>query len=161
MSLEELWFKKSKIFRDESKLQVDYVPKVLPHRKDQLMQLGQYFKPFIVSPGSLTVKVILVGGVGTGKTAVAKSFGRKVEEFTSAREGARVRYSHVNCYIHRTFFSIMQRVASDLGISVPRRGFSSKPGPPSFRGYLALVGRPTGSWSSSLRTPARSLPRRR
>jgi len=47
-----------------------------------------------------------------------------VEEFTSAREGARVRYSHVNCYIHRTFFSIMQRVASDLGISVPRRGFS-------------------------------------
>lgn len=124
MSLEEIWFRKSKIFRDEGKLQIDYVPKALPHRKDQLFKLGEYFRNFVLDPGSTSVRVILVGSIGTGKTAVSRTFGRKLEEFSRSRTKQEIKYAHVNCHAHRTLFSIMQKIAIELKLTVPRRGFS-------------------------------------
>ncbi len=124
MWVEDLWFRKSKIFRDERKLMFDYIPKVLPHRKEEMLKIGGYFKEFILNPGSLSVKVILVGGIGTGKTVVAKSFGKKIEEFSRTKSKNEIRYAHVNCHAHRTLFSIMQKISAELRLSVPRRGFS-------------------------------------
>lgn len=124
MSLEDTLFGRSKIFKDESKLQPEYVPKNLPHRKQQLLELGEYFKHFILKPGSMFVKVVLIGGVGTGKTAVAKTFGFRVKEFSIRRTKQEIKYAHVNCHAHRTLFSLMRKVALELGIDVPRRGFS-------------------------------------
>ncbi|MEM2218175.1 MAG: hypothetical protein QW731_07375, partial [Thermofilaceae archaeon] len=62
------WLPTSKIFRDEGKLQVDYVPRCLPFREEQLNMLREYFKPFLLKPGSVFVRVLLLGSVGTGKT---------------------------------------------------------------------------------------------
>lgn len=124
MSLEDLWFRKSKIFRDERKLMFDYIPRILPHRRNELMKLGEYFKEFVINPGSVSVKVILVGGIGTGKTVVAKSFGKKIEEFSKTKSRKEIKYAHVNCHAHRTLFSIMQKISAELRLSVPRRGFS-------------------------------------
>ncbi|MCD6563211.1 MAG: ORC1-type DNA replication protein [Thermoproteales archaeon] len=124
MWVEDIWFKKSKIFRDERKLMFDYIPKVLPHRKEEMLKLGEYFKEFILNPGSISVKVILVGGIGTGKTVVAKSFGKKIEEFSRTKSKSEIRYAHVNCHAHRTLFSIMQKISAELRLSIPRRGFS-------------------------------------
>ncbi|MEM0023081.1 MAG: ORC1-type DNA replication protein [Thermofilaceae archaeon] len=122
MSYDGLWVG-SRIFRDESKLQVDYIPKNLPHREEQLRQLREYFKPFLASPGSVFVRVILVGDVGTGKTAVAKKFGESVDGLKT-RGGAVIRYSYVNCHANRSFFSVLQKIGRDLGLNVPRRGYS-------------------------------------
>ncbi len=125
MSLFEIWRSTSKIFIDESKLSFEYVPSRLPHRSQQLKSLGLYFKGFVTRPGSATVKVVLLGPIGTGKTVVAKHFGRQVESF-SKRHGYSIKYVHVNCHKDRTLFLIMQRVADQLDIKVPRRGFSSQ-----------------------------------
>ena len=125
MSLFEIWREGSPIFIDESKLSFEYVPKKLPHRKSQLKSLGHYFKAFVVNPGSATIKAVLLGPIGTGKTVVAKYFGQQVENF-SKQHGFSIRYVHVNCHKDRTLFLIMHRVARRLEIQVPRRGFSSQ-----------------------------------
>lgn len=117
------WLPSSRIFRDESKLQIDYVPRNLPHREEQMRRLREYFRPFIMNPGSIFVRVILLGGVGTGKTAIAKRFGEDVDGL-KARSGAIIRFSYVNCHAHRTLFSIMQKMGRGLRLSIPRRGFS-------------------------------------
>ena len=113
----------SRIFRDEGKLQVDYIPKSLPHREEQLRLLREYLKPYLANPGSVFVRVILVGDVGTGKTAVARKFGESVD-WLKARGGAVIRYAYVNCHANRSLFSILQKMGRDLGLNVPRRGYS-------------------------------------
>jgi len=122
---EHSWIPISKIFKDESKLQVDYVPRDLPHREEQLKKLWEYFRPVFMNPCSLFVRVILLGKVGTGKTAVVRRFGRDVDGL-KIREGFTVKFSYVNCHTHRTLFSVLYKVGHDLGLTLPRRGFSSE-----------------------------------
>jgi len=123
MSIYDVWKRKSKIFIDESKLSIDYVPKKLPHRDDHLLKLASMFRQFINSPGSVSQKVLMIGPVGTGKTVVAKYFGKYVESF-SRRENLGIRYVHVNCHKDRTLFLIMRRVSKELNMQIPR-SFSS------------------------------------
>ena len=123
MSYSGSWLPSSRIFRDESKLQIDYVPRKLPHREEQMRRLRDYFRPYLMNPGSMFVRVILLGGVGTGKTAVARRFGEDIDGLKT-RGGGLIRFSYVNCHAHRTLFSIMQKIGRDLGLSIPRRGFS-------------------------------------
>jgi len=125
MPLYEIWKKPSTIFEDESKLSVEYVPNELPHREAQLTQLAEMFRSVVQSPGSVSIKVILTGPVGTGKTAVSKYFGIQLERF-SARESLGIRYVHVNCHKDRTLFLMMKHVTEQLNIPIPRRGFSSR-----------------------------------
>jgi len=125
MSIYDIWRRKSRIFIDESKLSIDYVPKKLPHRDEHLLKLASMFRQFINNPGSVSQKVLMIGPVGTGKTVVAKYFGKYVENF-SRRENLGIRYVHVNCHKDRTLFLIMKRVSEELNIHIPKRGFSSR-----------------------------------
>jgi len=125
MSIYDVWKRKSKIFIDESKLSIDYVPRRLPHRDEHLLKLASMFRQFINSPGSVSQKVLMIGPVGTGKTVVAKYFGKYVESF-SRRENLGIKYVHVNCHKDRTLFLIMKRVSEELNVHIPRRGFSSR-----------------------------------
>ncbi|RLE54655.1 MAG: cell division control protein Cdc6 [Thermoprotei archaeon] len=116
---------RSRIFKDESKLSIEYVPPKLPHREEQLKRLVSYFINFVENPGSCFPKVIEVGDIGTGKTVCAKKFGQDVTDYAK-KVGKPIKYVHVNCYKCRTLFLILQEVASQLQLPVPKRGFSTQ-----------------------------------
>ena len=125
MRLHEIWHRKSAIFKDESKLSIDYVPVELPNREDELLKLAGIFKSFVENPGSLSPRAILIGPVGTGKTVTAKYFGKQVEDYAYKRN-SNIKYVHVNCHKDRTLYLLMTRVAEELNLHIPRRGFSSR-----------------------------------
>ena len=116
-------FEKSGIFKDESKLLPDYVPEKLPHREEQLRLLARLFRVLLKSPGAISQKVIIIGNVGTGKTAVSKRFGLWFERFAHEK-GIDFRYIHINCHKDRTLFLILHRIIDKLSAGMPKRGLS-------------------------------------
>ena len=112
------------IFKDESKLSIDYVPGNLPHRERELKQLASTFRVVLEKPGS-SQRVIIIGNVGTGKTALAKNFGNQISAIAN-KKGINLLYIHINCRRERTSFTILNRVVKTLDPKIPRRGFSAE-----------------------------------
>ncbi|MEM0487935.1 MAG: ORC1-type DNA replication protein [Candidatus Bathyarchaeia archaeon] len=114
------------VFKDETKLDISYVPARLIHRERELRLLEEFFNFIFKTPGKMTQRVIIAGAVGTGKTALAQRFGidimKKAEE-----HNLRFRYIHVNCREYRgSLFLILHHVVSAFHPNFPRRGFSSE-----------------------------------
>ncbi|RLI36976.1 hypothetical protein DRO55_02360 [Candidatus Bathyarchaeota archaeon] len=87
----------SLIFEDSEKLSPRYVPKVLPHREEQLSLLHSLYKSVLENPKEAYMRVCqLVGPVGTGKTCTALRFGETVEE-EAERKGFKVKHVYLNC----------------------------------------------------------------
>ncbi len=118
-------FVRPRIIRDRSKLDNAYIPTKLPHREKQIEDIIRYLRPFYEGRVSSLIKIILNGPVGTGKTAVAKRIGLKLEEYS--RRGkipVNIRFSYVNGMQYRTIFQILRKMGSDAGMHIPRRGYS-------------------------------------
>ncbi|RLG85460.1 MAG: cell division control protein Cdc6, partial [Thermoprotei archaeon] len=118
-------FSKPSVFKNREALYPEYVPTVLPHREEQIKQLAEIFKSLIISPGSISQRAMLVGGVGTGKTVTARAFGRELRALAKGR-GLDLRYIHVNCHRDRTLFEVITEIARQLGAPVPFRGLSAQ-----------------------------------
>ena len=114
----------SSIFKDESKLSIDYVPEHLPHRENELKQLALIFKVVLERPGN-SQKVIITGNIGTGKTALAKNFGSQIVAIAN-RRGVNIHYIHINCRRERTSFTILNKIVKTFNPNIPRRGFSTE-----------------------------------
>jgi cell division control protein 6 len=113
------------VFKDRSKLSPDHVPSKLPYREQKLRELGVSFKGILESPGASSLRGLIVGKTGTGKTVTARVFGREFRELARNRE-VKLEYVHVNCYRQRTLYMITSEVAGALRLPVPMRGFSSQ-----------------------------------
>jgi len=113
------------VFKSREKLYPEYVPAYLPHREEQLKGLASYFRSLLVEPGSLAQRVLLVGGIGTGKTATARRFGSDFRVLAHQR-GLRFEYVHVNCHRDRTLYLVMQEIARQLRIPIPPRGLAAQ-----------------------------------
>ncbi len=113
------------IFKSRESLAPEYVPNILPHREEELRQLASAFKHLITSPGSFSQRILIIGGVGTGKTVTARVFGR---DFTrvARKKGFDIRYIHINCHRNRTLHNVVTEIAKQLGLSIPLRGLSVK-----------------------------------
>jgi len=124
MSLEDFDFATGKsVFKDEGALSFEYIPPSLPHREEQLKILMNFFRYVVEGEGGFYQKALLIGSVGTGKTATSKLFGRVLEEGLK-RRGKDFKFIYVNCYRERTLFLIAQRIMEGLAPSLPSRGLS-------------------------------------
>lgn len=103
------------ILRDEA-FSPDFIPPTLPHRGDQLKQLEAYMHDFVVEPGDFYPRAILIGRQGSGKTVTLRTFGKSV--------GPRLKFAYVSCFMNRTFTAIINALAKQLGVVVPKRGLS-------------------------------------
>ncbi len=114
------------MFKDESKLDINYIPAKLPHRETQHRLLMEFFNFVLQCPERMAQRVILTGDVGTGKTALAQHFGATITSEANKR-GIKFRYVHVNCREYRGSLSpILHRAVTVFRPNYPARGYGSE-----------------------------------
>jgi cell division control protein 6 len=114
------------VFKDEMKLDINYVPYRLPHRDRELRLLMEFFSFLLRSPEEMTQRVMITGNIGTGKTALSQRFGADIAREANKR-GTNLRYIHVNCREYRgSFFLSLHHVVSIFHPNFPRRGYSAE-----------------------------------
>lgn len=114
------------VFRDETKLDINYIPYKLPHREAELRLLMEFFSFALQSPEKMAQRVVITGDVGTGKTALSQRFGANITNEANKR-GTSLRYIHVNCReYHGSLFLILQHAISIFHPNFPKRGYSAE-----------------------------------
>jgi cell division control protein 6 len=114
------------VFKDESKLDINYIPPQLPHRESQQRLLSEFFSYILRCPERMSQRVILTGDVGTGKTALAQHFGADLTA-ESNKKGIKFRYVHVNCREFRgSLQPILYRAITVFQLTFPSRGYGAE-----------------------------------
>ena len=116
----------SSVFKDESKLDINYIPLNLLHRRLQLNLLSQFFRFAIESPGKMTQRALIMGKIGTGKTVLSQRFGLNIVNEAKERK-INLNYIHINCRECKgSLFMILQRTIMRFYPNFPRRGYSAE-----------------------------------
>jgi cell division control protein 6 len=114
------------VFKDESKLDINYVPPNLLHRKLQLNLLNQFFRFAVENPGRMTQRALIMGNIGTGKTVLSQHFGVNLVREAKQRN-INLNYVHINCRECKgSLFMILQRTIMKFYPNFPRRGYSAE-----------------------------------
>ncbi len=121
---EEL-LKRPSMFKDESKLDINFVPKKLPHRDKELSLLSQLFLALITNPNSISRKILITGKTGIGKTVTVKLFGDILEK-ASRKMNLKIKSLHVNCRKERTSYKVLNKIIRLVDNKFPKRGYSSQ-----------------------------------
>ena len=110
-----------KIFKDRDVLRHDYLPERLPHREEQIRQVGETVAPTL--KGARSSNIFIYGKTGTGKTAVTKYVLSHLE--AKAKElGAPVKFCYVNCRMVGSEYRVFATLCQSVGLSVPFTGLS-------------------------------------
>ncbi len=113
------------VFVDEGVLDINYIPQRLLHRDGELRLLGLMFDHILSAPYEMSQRAIILGGVGTGKTALAQLFGRRLVE-DARRRRVKARYVHVNCReLRGSLFMVLRRAVRSLRPDFPERGYAA------------------------------------
>ena len=115
--------KKPSLFKNESKLENNFVPKKLLHREKELALLSQLFLVLITNPNSLSRKILIIGKTGIGKTATIKLFGEMITNAAEKRS-ILIKYVHINCRKERTSYKVLIKIVRTLNKNFPKRGYS-------------------------------------
>jgi len=109
------------IFKDREVLRHDYLPDRLPHREEQIRQLGETVAP--VFKNARSSNIFIYGKTGTGKTAVTKYVLSHLE--AKAKEfNAPVKFCYVNCRLAGSEYRVFAGLCQSLGAPVPFTGLS-------------------------------------
>ncbi len=112
------------VFKDEAKLDINYIPQQLPHREKEHRLLMEFFSFILRCPEKMAQRVIITGDVGTGKTVLAQHFGASITSEANKR-AIKFRYVHVNCREYRgSLQPILHHVVTVFRPNYPARGYS-------------------------------------
>ena len=123
MNFFEDLLKKPSLFKDESKLDINFVPNKLPHRDKELSLLSQLFLTLITNPNSISRKILITGKTGIGKTVTVKLFGEILTK-TAEMRNISIKYIHINCRKERTSYKVLTKVIRFFIEKFPKRGYS-------------------------------------
>jgi archaeal cell division control protein 6 len=111
------------VFNDRSALNQDYLPRELPFRKTQSDEIAGILSPIL--KGSKPSNVLLYGKTGTGKTAVAKSVLKDLQEVADRKN---LVVSYVNTRTENTEYRTLAEFAKSLDLpkdeQIPFTGLS-------------------------------------
>ncbi len=119
---EEL-LKKPSIFKDESKLDINFTPERLPHREKEISLLSQLFLALLTNPNNASRKVLVTGKTGVGKTVTVKLFGEVLKDAAKKR-AVSITYVHINCRKEQTSYKVLIKIARSVNKNFPKRGYS-------------------------------------
>lgn len=111
----------SAIIMDPSKLDYDYVPKVLVDRDEQMRALEVLFRP--LAQHGRSCSAFLTGSVGTGKTATAKRFCSDMADYCRG-QGRPIEVVFINCRNKSTEAAVLLQMIRLFDQGFPERGFS-------------------------------------
>ncbi len=114
---------KPSIFKDERKLDINFIPDTLPHRNKELSLLSQLFLTLLTNPNEISRKVLVTGRTGIGKTVTVKFFGNLLVK-AAKKKDISISYIHVNCRKERTSYKVMIKIIRSINKSFPKRGYS-------------------------------------
>jgi archaeal cell division control protein 6 len=114
------------VFKDEAKLDINYIPQKLPHREREQRLLTEFFSFILHCPERMAQRVIITGDVGTGKTALAQNFGSNITSETNKRK-IKFRYLHINCREFRgSLAPILNQAITAFRPNYPPRGYGAE-----------------------------------
>jgi cell division control protein 6 len=114
------------VFKDESKLDINYLPVRMAHRDYESRLLMEFFSFLTRCPDCMTQRVLVTGEVGTGKTALCQTFGKNIS-IEVGKRGTKFRYIHVNCREYRgNVAQILHHAVTVFQPNFPIRGFSAE-----------------------------------
>ncbi|MFX1250374.1 MAG: ORC1-type DNA replication protein [Promethearchaeota archaeon] len=108
-----------KIFTNREALTCSHVPPSLPHRENQIRQLGQRLA--CVLRGSRPSNVFIYGKAGTGKTAVVKYVVNRLKKRANSLDFP-VNFVYINCRLVDTHYRVLANLCGYLGEDVPFTG---------------------------------------
>ncbi|MEM1989177.1 MAG: ORC1-type DNA replication protein [Candidatus Bathyarchaeia archaeon] len=115
------FLKGSRIFKNREVLRHDYVPDNLPHRREEILRLGEITAPAL--KGSPCSNVLIYGKTGTGKTAVVKFVLNKLAQ-KAEEVGSPVKVCFVNCRLAGTEYRVLAALCSSINVKVPFTGLA-------------------------------------
>ena len=118
----DLGHQRNGIIRDYEKLSFEYVPDVLIHREFQMQRLQTIFRPIL---HGIRRTAVLVGNVGTGKTATAKRFCQTMERYGRLSD-CNIAHVVINCRQKRSEYTILHAILSYFDPNYPRRGIAQE-----------------------------------
>ncbi len=104
-----------KIFKNEGAFAPEYIPEQVVEREKEIKELAFALRP--ISENRRPQSIVIYGAPGTGKTCTVKHVLGQLAEYTS-----RCFSVYLNCWNYPSRFSILSRLAEEVGIFIPRRG---------------------------------------
>jgi len=123
----------SPIFKDESKLDIGYIPDSLPNREKHLQKLKDHYTGTLNN--GICRHILLIGDVGTGKTVTAKLF-CQLSSKEARKLGKNIEWARINCMDNIPSTTILSALFKKLRIYSPARGFSEGEMLESLKRYL-------------------------
>jgi archaeal cell division control protein 6 len=111
----------ARILLREETLDPSYVPTKLPRRDTELGLLGRRYREALAK--GLPFHLLLTGGIGSGKTALARHLAADLER--GGRLGSwPVHPSYINCWRRASDRTVLLDLLRSVGVSLPDRGYS-------------------------------------
>jgi len=111
--------KRRGVFKNKNTLSIAFTPENIPHREDQIKQLGMILAPLL--GGEKPSNIFIYGKPGTGKSLCIKHISEKINE----RANGKVRTLYINCKMRRvsdTEYRLLSQLLSFFDVEVPYTG---------------------------------------
>ncbi len=105
----------------EETLEPSFIPPKLPHRESELALLGRRYREALAK--GLPFHLLLTGGIGSGKTALARRLSSDLTRAGRLGEWP-VHATYVNCWRRASDRTVMLDLLRSVGVSLPDRGYS-------------------------------------
>ncbi len=113
------------IFSNRSVLSIAFTPTTIPHREDQINELGRILAPSL--RGEKPSNIFVYGRTGTGKSLVTRLVGEQLVK-RSQNNGNKVKLIYLNCKMKSadTEYRLMASLSKEFGVHVPFTGLPTQ-----------------------------------